>query len=128
MHCMLSHSAVKPSLLCSTVTSNLTPKNLRLSVYAVNDADDDRTQRRLGVADNLPGGVAFVDDEHALAHACANAAVDRNQVAARFACEIFLLNDHEFLSVVERMIDRRDDVASDGADDHGAMESMVGTD
>src|SRR5437667_11233356 len=118
MHCMLSHSAVKPSLLCSTVTSNLTPKNLRLSVDAVHDADDDRTQRRLGVAENLPGGVAFIDDEHALAHACANPAVDRHQISARVACEIFLLNDQEFLSVVERMINRRNDMASDGADDH----------
>src|SRR6266850_1880939 len=129
---MLSHSATKPSLPVSTVTSNriVVPsasgalalqhhETLRLGVDAVNYTDNDRAKRGVFILHDLAGGIAFVDDQHAFADAHAHAAVNGDEIAAGFACEIFLLNDHHLLPVIERVIDRRDDVTSDSADNHG---------
>src|ERR1051325_11289092 len=103
-------------------------KTLRLGVNAVNYADDDRAEGSILVLRDLTGGIAFVDDQHAFADTHAHAAIDRDEIAAGFTRKIFLLDDHHLLPVIEWVIDRRDDVASDGADDHGEINSSVGTD
>src|ERR1017187_683852 len=93
-------------------------RTLRLDIDAVNYADNDGTERGILVLHDLAGGIAFVDDQHALADTHAHAAVDGDEIAAGFAAEILFLDDEQFFARVERMIDRRDDVAPDSAEDH----------
>jgi hypothetical protein len=90
----------------------------RLGVDAVNYPNNNGAEWGLVVLHDLPGGVSLVDDQHAFANARAHAAIDGDKITGGFAGEIFPLDDEQFLAVVERMIDRRDNVTSDGSEDH----------
>src|SRR5439155_23117246 len=95
-----------------------TTKTLRLDVHAVNDPNNDRAHRGLRITHDLPRRISFVNHQHPIPHARSHTAVNRHKVAARFAGEVFFLHDQQFLAGVERVVDRRNDVPFDGADDH----------
>src|ERR1035438_7750944 len=92
-----------------------------LLVNAVNYADDDRTERCVGIANDLASGVTFINDQHPFADAGTYPAVHCDEVAASLASEIFLFDHQQPLAGVEGMIDGRDDVPSDGADNHAGI-------
>src|SRR5208283_1741061 len=71
---------------------------LTFDVYAVNDPDNYRAEGGVGIADNLPGGVAFVDHQHPVANAGLDATVNGDEVTAGLASRVLFLHDQQFLT------------------------------
>lgn len=112
----LRHEAIATSFHCY-VEFHAAP-NLRPVINLVNYRHNNGAQRGLAIFHDLPGGVAFINDQHALADTHTHAAINGDEIAAGLPGKILFLDDHHLLPVVERVVDRRNDGTPDSADDH----------
>src|SRR4051794_12370590 len=87
-------------------------------VYRIHDADDDGADRRLRVAEDLAGAVAFVENEDSVADAGFDGGHGNEVAAAGFAGGVEAVDDEQAAILVIGVVDRRDDFAGDLGDEH----------